>query len=252
MRVDRADPDGPGARHAADQAVRLRGAQGAVSAAVRQRRVVAGVRAVRARGRLGPGRDADSRGPRRRRMGDRRDQELDHQPRRRRLLRRVRGHRPRGRPARGITAFVVEADRPGFSVGKLEHKLGIRGSPTGQPIFDGVRVPAGEHRRGGQRGLQGRDGDARPLPPRSRLAGAGDRPGRDRLRGRLRPRAPAVRQADQLVSGDPVQARRHGDAVRRRAGAALPGLRQGRPRRSATSASTRRWPSCSAPTWRWR
>jgi alkylation response protein AidB-like acyl-CoA dehydrogenase len=36
---------------------------------------------------------------------------------------------------------VVEADRPGFSVGKLEHKLGIRGSPTGQPIFDDVRVP---------------------------------------------------------------------------------------------------------------
>jgi alkylation response protein AidB-like acyl-CoA dehydrogenase len=43
--------------------------------------------------------------------------------------------------ARGITAFVVEADRPGFSVGKLEQKLGIRGLPTGQPIFDGVRVP---------------------------------------------------------------------------------------------------------------
>jgi len=33
--------------------------------------------------------------------------------------------------SRGITAFVVEADRPGFAVGKLEHKLGIRGSPTG-------------------------------------------------------------------------------------------------------------------------
>jgi alkylation response protein AidB-like acyl-CoA dehydrogenase len=43
--------------------------------------------------------------------------------------------------SRGISAFVVEADRPGFSVGKLEHKMGIRGSPTGQPIFDGVRVP---------------------------------------------------------------------------------------------------------------
>ncbi len=42
----------------------------------------------------------------------------------------------------GISAFVVEADRPGFSVGKLEHKLGIRGSPTGQPIFEDVRVPA--------------------------------------------------------------------------------------------------------------
>jgi alkylation response protein AidB-like acyl-CoA dehydrogenase len=43
--------------------------------------------------------------------------------------------------SRGITAFVVEADRPGFSVGKLEHKLGIRGSPTGQPIFEEVWVP---------------------------------------------------------------------------------------------------------------
>jgi alkylation response protein AidB-like acyl-CoA dehydrogenase len=41
----------------------------------------------------------------------------------------------------GITAFVVEADRPGLTIGKLEHKLGIRGSPTGQPIFESVRVP---------------------------------------------------------------------------------------------------------------
>jgi alkylation response protein AidB-like acyl-CoA dehydrogenase len=45
------------------------------------------------------------------------------------------------RETRRITAFVVEADRPGFTVGKLEHKLGIRGSPTGQPIFDEVRIP---------------------------------------------------------------------------------------------------------------
>jgi alkylation response protein AidB-like acyl-CoA dehydrogenase len=48
---------------------------------------------------------------------------------------------PQAGHSRGITAFVVEADRPGFSVGKLEHKLGIRGSPTGQPIFDSVWVP---------------------------------------------------------------------------------------------------------------
>jgi acyl-CoA dehydrogenase len=45
------------------------------------------------------------------------------------------------RDSKRITAFVVEADRPGFSVGKLEHKLGIRASPTGQPIFEDVRVP---------------------------------------------------------------------------------------------------------------
>jgi len=44
--------------------------------------------------------------------------------------------------SRGISAFVVESDRDGVSVGKLEHKMGIRGSPTGQPVFDGVRVPA--------------------------------------------------------------------------------------------------------------
>lgn len=45
------------------------------------------------------------------------------------------------REQRRITAFVVEADRPGFSIGKLEEKLGIHGSPTGSPVLDGVRVP---------------------------------------------------------------------------------------------------------------
>src|SRR5437588_7563350 len=45
------------------------------------------------------------------------------------------------RESRRMTAFVVEADRPGLTVGKLEHKLGIRASPTGQPIFEDVWVP---------------------------------------------------------------------------------------------------------------
>ncbi|HTY97448.1 MAG TPA: acyl-CoA dehydrogenase family protein [Solirubrobacteraceae bacterium] len=45
------------------------------------------------------------------------------------------------REQRRMSAFVVEADRPGFSVGKLEHKLGIRASPTGQPVYEDVRVP---------------------------------------------------------------------------------------------------------------
>lgn len=44
--------------------------------------------------------------------------------------------------SRGISAFVVERTRDGFSVGNHEKKLGIRGSPTGQPIFDDVRIPA--------------------------------------------------------------------------------------------------------------
>src|SRR5438045_5185756 len=46
------------------------------------------------------------------------------------------------REARRSTAFIVEKDRPGFSIGKLEHKLGIKGSPTGSPVFEDVRVPA--------------------------------------------------------------------------------------------------------------
>jgi alkylation response protein AidB-like acyl-CoA dehydrogenase len=43
---------------------------------------------------------------------------------------------------RGISAFLVEADAPGFSVTRVESKLGIRGSTTGELLFDGVRVPA--------------------------------------------------------------------------------------------------------------
>src|SRR6201747_1964662 len=46
------------------------------------------------------------------------------------------------RDKRRITAFMVEADRAGFSIGNLEHKLGIRGSPTGSPVLEDVRVPA--------------------------------------------------------------------------------------------------------------
>ena len=42
---------------------------------------------------------------------------------------------------RGISCFVVEADW-GVKVPKLEHKMGLRGSPTGEVVFDEVRVPA--------------------------------------------------------------------------------------------------------------
>jgi alkylation response protein AidB-like acyl-CoA dehydrogenase len=52
---------------------------------------------------------------------------------------------------RGISAFVVERDW-GVQVTKLEHKLGVKGSPTGQLLLDDVRVPAanlvGDENRG--------------------------------------------------------------------------------------------------------
>ena len=44
-------------------------------------------------------------------------------------------------PSHGITAFAVDAHAPGVSVGSLEHKMGMRGSPTGQPVFEDVLVP---------------------------------------------------------------------------------------------------------------
>lgn len=42
---------------------------------------------------------------------------------------------------KGTTAFIVEKDFEGFSVGKKEKKLGIRSSPTTEIIFDNCRVP---------------------------------------------------------------------------------------------------------------
>jgi butyryl-CoA dehydrogenase len=42
---------------------------------------------------------------------------------------------------KGTTAFIIESDFPGFSVGKKEKKLGIRSSPTTEIIFEDCRVP---------------------------------------------------------------------------------------------------------------
>ncbi len=42
---------------------------------------------------------------------------------------------------KGITAFLVERDMPGFAVGKKENKLGIRASSTCELILEGCRVP---------------------------------------------------------------------------------------------------------------
>jgi alkylation response protein AidB-like acyl-CoA dehydrogenase len=44
--------------------------------------------------------------------------------------------------ANGISAFVVHADDPGFSVGTKERKMGIKGSPTCEIYFDNCRIPA--------------------------------------------------------------------------------------------------------------
>ena len=42
----------------------------------------------------------------------------------------------------GISAFVVEASSPGFEVGRIEPKMGIKGSTTGELFFNDMRIPA--------------------------------------------------------------------------------------------------------------
>ena len=46
-----------------------------------------------------------------------------------------------GEGSRGITAFMIEKEMEGFSIGQKVDKLGIRGSPTSEPVFDDCFVP---------------------------------------------------------------------------------------------------------------
>lgn len=52
---------------------------------------------------------------------------------------------------RGISAFIVQKDFPGFSVGRIEDKMGIKGSQTAELIFENCEVPAAN--------LLGREGE---------------------------------------------------------------------------------------------
>ena len=45
---------------------------------------------------------------------------------------------------RGISAFIIEKDTPGFRTGKKENKLGLRASATGEVIFQNCRLPAAQ------------------------------------------------------------------------------------------------------------
>ena len=44
--------------------------------------------------------------------------------------------------AKGISAFIIETDNPGFKVAQKLDKMGFRGSPTGELVFEDCRVPA--------------------------------------------------------------------------------------------------------------
>ena len=111
--------------------------------------------------------------------------------------------------ARGITAFLIEKGMTGFTPAQKLDKLGMRGSPTSELVFEDCEVPA-------ENVLGAVDEGVRVLDERARLRArrAGGRAARHHAGGArrghpLHPRPPAVRPADRRVPADPGQDRRH-------------------------------------------
>lgn len=48
----------------------------------------------------------------------------------------------RSKGAKGISVFLVETDNPGFKVAQKLDKMGFRGSPTGELVFEDCRIPS--------------------------------------------------------------------------------------------------------------
>ena len=149
---------------------------------------------------------------------------------------------------KGITAFIVERDFPGFAVGKKENKLGIRASSTTELILEQCRVPdanvLGPVGQGYKIAIEtlneGRIGiGAQMIGVAARRARGGHG---------VREGTAAVRQGDRGVPGRPVPARPDGHRPR---GGPAHGVQRGpaQGRRASRSRSRRRWPSCSARRW---
>ena len=126
------------------------------------------------------------------------------------------------RGTRGMSAFIVEKDTPGFSVGEAEHKLGIRGSSTPPVYFSDCRIP--------KEALLGEEGDG------FKIAMATLDGGRIGIAAQALGIAQAALDASVAyakervqfgkpianLAGDSVDDRRHGDRNRRRPAPGLP------------------------------
>ncbi len=141
---------------------------------------------------------------------------------------------------RGISAFVVHADDPGFSLGTPERKLGIHGSPTREIYFEDCWIPAdrivGEPGTGFQTAMRTLDHTRVTIGAQALGIAQGALDAVDRLRQGPQ----AVRQVDRLLPGPAVPPGRHGHEGRDRPGADLCGRRAQRARRRRPAVLRRR------------
>ncbi len=174
-------------------------------------------------------------------------EELDHEPRRRRLLRGLRVTDREAGHSRGISAFVVASGPPRFSSASSSTSSASRARPPASRSRRGAhprRELIGEENKGMHVALGTLDhsrlgvargvgiAQARPTTPPPTRASAG---------------SSARRSTSSRAS---IQARRHGDAHRPRRGSCLQGVREGGPRRARHgkySAMAKLF--CSTPRW---
>ena len=126
--------------------------------------------------------------------------------------------------SKGISAFLVEADAPGLEVLRVEPKMGIKGSTTGELAFDDVRVPAanrlGEEGEGFAIAMRVLDRSRPGIAAQALGLAQGATDVALAYAGRAR----GVRPTDREAPAGGGDARRHGDRGRgRRARPALPG-----------------------------
>ena len=151
---------------------------------------------------------------------------------------------PAAKGARGISAFIVDADAPGFSI--AERIDVIAPHPLARLRFNGCRIPATQPHRRRRRGLQGRDANARRLPHLGRRRRARLRAPRLRRGDGARDLAQDVRRRPRRLPAHAGQARADGarrSTAPRSSPTAPPGCATGR----ATSRARRRWPSSPPP-----
>ena len=112
---------------------------------------------------------------------------------------------------RGISAFIVPTDTPGYTVTHIEEKMGQRASDTAQITFEDMCIP--ENLRLGRRRRRLQDRAVQSRGRQDRHCRAVGRHGALRLRGRARLRQGAgdLRPADRRASGGRLSAGRHGD-----------------------------------------